>query len=200
MASQTQPVARCFVTVCFGAAFLLVFIQQQSWMLQPIAQTETPLMTSIAALPPPDQPPLSDSDVSPPLPVPVDSPELVVSLSDRQVHVYRDGKLKASYDVAVGHPEWPTPTGRFQVQYMQKDPTWLHPITKEIVTPGPGNPLGSRWIGFWAKDGWQIGFHGTNEVESIGQAVSHGCIRMYESDIQKLYEQVQPGTVVRIEA
>jgi lipoprotein-anchoring transpeptidase ErfK/SrfK len=121
---------------------------------------------------------------------------LIVDLSDRQVYVYQDGKVRANYEIAVGRSGWETPTGKFSIIRMQHNPVWRHPFTKELVPAGPDNPLGSRWIGFWTDGQHQIGFHGTNQENLIGQAVSHGCIRMRESDIHALYEQVAVGTPV----
>ena len=122
--------------------------------------------------------------------------QVVVNLSARRVSVYSGNKLKASYPLAVGQAGWETPTGTFQVTEMQQDPQWLHPITKEVVPPGPSNPLGKRWIGFWSDGRTHIGFHGTNQEQLIGQAVSHGCLRMRNRDVMALYNQVQEGTPV----
>ncbi|WP_225938205.1 L,D-transpeptidase [Leptothermofonsia sichuanensis] len=121
---------------------------------------------------------------------------LVVNLSDRRVYVYEGKDLKVSYPLAVGQEGWETPTGSFEVIEMQKRPKWLHPITREVVPPGPDNPLGERWIGFWADERTHIGFHGTNQEDLIGQAVSHGCLRMRNRDVIALYEKVSEGTPV----
>jgi lipoprotein-anchoring transpeptidase ErfK/SrfK len=72
---------------------------------------------------------------------------------------------------------------------MLKQPTWIHPFTGETV-PGstPENPLGTRWIGFWTDGENSIGFHGTPNPESVGKAVSHGCVRMYnEAEVVDIY-------------
>ena len=82
---------------------------------------------------------------------------------------------------------------------MRKDPVWQNPITREVVTDPAENPLGSRWIGFWTDGTHQIGFHGTNQTELIGQAVSHGCVRLRDSDVQALFEQVAVGTPVIVQ-
>lgn len=123
-------------------------------------------------------------------------PQLVVDLSDRQVTLYSDGILQARYDIAIGREGWETPTGEFQILNMRENPVWQNPISREIVTNSTENPLGSRWVGFWTDGKHQIGFHGTNQDELIGQAVSHGCIRMREADIQTLFNQVAVGTPV----
>jgi lipoprotein-anchoring transpeptidase ErfK/SrfK len=124
---------------------------------------------------------------------------LVIKLSERRVYVYRNEKVATSYPIAVGKTGWETPTGSFQVIQMLRDPIWEHPWTGELVYPGPDNPLGARWIGFWTDGKDSIGFHGTPNESLIGQAVSHGCIRMYNKDILSLYAQVDVGTPVIVE-
>jgi lipoprotein-anchoring transpeptidase ErfK/SrfK len=124
---------------------------------------------------------------------------LVVNLKTRRVSLYQDGTLQATYEIAVGRDGWETPTGEFHILNMQQHPVWQNPITGETIPSGANNPLGSRWIGFWSDGIHQIGFHGTNQEELIGQAVSHGCLRMRDQDIQTLYNQVAIGTPVVVE-
>ena len=64
------------------------------------------------------------------------------------------------------------------------------------IPPGPDNPLGRRWLEFATGDGWQIGLHGTPHPELLGQAVSHGCVRIRDEDVVKGYGRVRVGTVV----
>jgi L,D-transpeptidase ErfK/SrfK len=123
---------------------------------------------------------------------------LVLSLSDRRVSVYSGDMLIASYEVAVGREGWNTPTGQFSVFQKQTNPTWQHPFTGEIIPPGPENPLGTRWIGFWSDGENSIGFHGTPDESVIGSAVSHGCVRMRNADVLALYEQVDIDTPVTV--
>ncbi|MFM7424246.1 MAG: L,D-transpeptidase [Elainella sp.] len=126
-------------------------------------------------------------------------PRLVVSLSTRQVTLYQNDLPQISYPIAVGREGWETPTGSFQILNLRENPAWRNPITGEVVAEPADNPLGSRWIGFWSDGKHQIGFHGTNQDELIGQAVSHGCIRMRDADIQALFTQVAVGTPVIVE-
>ena len=128
----------------------------------------------------------------------VDDLVLVVSLQSRQLRVYQKDEVILSFPVAVGQAEWQTPLGRFRITQMKKEPVWQHPITGEIVESGPDNPLGARWIGFWSDGRNQIGFHGTNQEDLIGQAVSHGCIRLRNQDIRDLYERVGIGVPVTV--
>lgn len=143
----------------------------------------------------PELPPLS-----PTLPVPVETTvRLVLKRSERRVYIYRGDEQVGSYPVAVGKSGWETPLGTWQVNNMQKDPAWEHPFTGEIVPPGPDNPLGERWIGFWTNGRSFIGFHGTPTRESVGRAASHGCVRMFNEDIRELYNIVELGTPVRVQ-
>lgn len=110
------------------------------------------------------------------------------------------GKRKLSFPVAVGQPAYPTPTGNFSVIQKQVNPTWFPPSSPWAaglgpIPPGVNNPLGTRWIGTSAPG---IGMHGTPISSSIGTRASHGCIRMYISDVERLYPLVDIGTPVYI--
>lgn len=124
---------------------------------------------------------------------------LTIKLADRRVYVYQGEELKSSYPIAIGRAGWETPTGEFAVREMLKNPTWEHPLTGEIVPPGPDNPLGNRWIGFWTDGTNAIGFHGTPKEETVGRAASHGCIRMFNEDILALFSLVKVGTPVSVQ-
>ena len=124
---------------------------------------------------------------------------LRLNLSDRKVYVYRGDTLEKSYPVAIGRPGWETPTGEYEVFSQIVDPGWTNPLTDEVMAPGPDNPLGDRWIAFWTDGVNSIGFHGTPNRDSVGQAASHGCIRMYNEDVRELFEIVAVGTPVVVE-
>ncbi len=124
---------------------------------------------------------------------------LVIRLSNRRVYVYRQEKLLSSYPIAVGREGWETPTGEYQVIQKIQEPSWEHPFTGEIIPPGPDNPLGIRWIGFWTDGTNYIGFHGTPNEDTVGQAASHGCIRMLNQDVKLLFDKVTIGTPVIVE-
>lgn len=145
------------------------------------------------------KPPASEIIKWPPPPVaqPVTT-TLVLQLSQRQLYVYRGDTLETMFPVAVGRAGWETPTGRFAVSYMLENPGWTNPFTGEVMPPGPSNPLGERWISFWTDGQNEIGFHGTPNRGSIGQAASHGCVRLYNEHIRELYDLVTPGTVVTV--
>lgn len=131
------------------------------------------------------------------LPVPSDRvSRLVLRLSERQLYAYGGDREIARYPVAVGRDEWETPTGEFTIFQRQQHPAWEHPFTGAIVPPGPDNPLGARWLGFWTDGTNAVGFHGTPDEHLIGEAVSHGCVRMRNTDVIELYDRVEIGTPV----
>ncbi|ESA36191.1 hypothetical protein N836_08560 [Leptolyngbya sp. Heron Island J] len=147
------------------------------------------------AAPIPVKPPTSDLSKWPAAEQPV---ELVLRLNERKLFVFRGDTLETSFPVAVGKAGWETPTGTFEVSYMLENPGWTNPFTGELMAPGPENPLGERWIAFWTDGRNEIGFHGTPNHDSIGEAASHGCVRLYNEHIRELYELVTPGTLVTV--
>lgn len=92
------------------------------------------------------------------------------------------GDIVATFPVAVGKPETPTPLGNWKI------------VLKSM---NPGGPFGVRWMRLSIPFGG-YGIHGTNNPPSIGTAASHGCIRMYNEDVIKLYDLVPVGTSVKI--
>jgi len=72
-------------------------------------------------------------------------------------------------------------------------------VVIERIPPGPSNPLGVRWIGFAHGPGWTVGIHGTPMPNLLGRAVSHGCVRMRNADVIRVYDRVQIGTPVFVE-
>jgi L,D-transpeptidase ErfK/SrfK len=132
----------------------------------------------------------------PPLVAPI---RLELNLSQRQVTFFRANQPIKSYPVAIGRPGWETPTGTFKLETMYRNPKWINPFTGELIPGGDtDNPLGRRWMGFWTDGHNWAGFHGTNSVTSIGTAASHGCVRMFEKDIEELFERVAVGTPVTV--
>jgi lipoprotein-anchoring transpeptidase ErfK/SrfK len=123
---------------------------------------------------------------------------LVLKLQEKRVYVYRGEKLLAKYPVAIGKKDWETPVGEWQVMEKLKNPAWTNFKNGKVVKAGKDNPLGQRWIGFWTDGQDVIGFHGTPDIKSIGKAVSHGCVRMYNRDVKALYPLVKVGTIVTV--
>jgi hypothetical protein len=118
---------------------------------------------------------------------------IVVSLEDRKLALVEDGQVKKVYPVAVGKPSTPSPVGTFTIERRVVNPTYHH--NGRTVLPGPGNPVGTRWMGLSIHG---YGIHGTNEPNSIGKAVSHGCIRMAKADLEEFYELVAEGDTVEL--
>jgi hypothetical protein len=118
---------------------------------------------------------------------------IVVSLEDRKLALVEDGQVKKVYTVAVGKPSTPSPVGSFTIERRAANPTYHH--NGKTVLPGPGNPVGTRWMGLSIRG---YGIHGTNEPNSIGKAASHGCIRMAKADLEEFYELVAVGDTVEL--
>jgi lipoprotein-anchoring transpeptidase ErfK/SrfK len=129
---------------------------------------------------------------------PIVAVNLVLRLKERKVYVYQGERLLATYPVAVGRKGHETPTGEWQVMETIVNPGWTNFNTGAVVPPGPRNPMGTRWIAFWTDGEDTIGFHGTPDVKSVGKAVSSGCVRMYNKDVQAMYAVVKVGTIVRV--
>ena len=127
--------------------------------------------------------------------------EIQINLPEYKLRLIRDGILVKEYDIAIGAVENKTPVGNYKITEKEANPTW-YPTENQrkqgekTTAPGPDNPLGIRWLRY---DG-AYGIHGTNEEEKVGfgYAVSHGCIRMRNSDVAELYDQVEVGTPVKI--
>jgi lipoprotein-anchoring transpeptidase ErfK/SrfK len=122
--------------------------------------------------------------------------ELKVSLRARRLAVLEGGKVLQRYTVAIGQPAAPTPTGRFAV-------------TDRLVTGDPSGPYGCCILALSARSphaiqGWnggnRIAIHSTPEVSSIGEAVSHGCLRLTLAEGRWLLGHVPLGTPTLISA
>ncbi len=118
---------------------------------------------------------------------------IVVSLEDRKLALVEDGKVTKVYPVAVGKPSTPSPVGTFTIERRVANPVYQH--DGKTVQPGPGNPVGTRWMGLSVRG---YGIHGTNAPKSIGKAASHGCIRMAKPDLEELFALVQVGDTVEL--
>ena len=118
---------------------------------------------------------------------------VLVSLVDRKLAVIEDGVVVATFQVTVGADVTPSPTGEFKVVSRVENPTYYHPGI--VIPAGKNNPVGTRWLGLSQKG---YGIHGTNAPGSIGHAASHGCIRLRNSDVEKLFTMVQVGDTVQI--
>ena len=118
---------------------------------------------------------------------------LEVDLSTRQLSVMEDGSVTETYPVAIGKPSYPTPEGAFEIRRIIWNPKWVPPDSewakkKKETPPGdPANPMGKVKI-FFSEPDYYI--HGTRETDSLGEAESHGCLRMRNSDVVALARKV----------
>jgi hypothetical protein len=127
---------------------------------------------------------------------------VVIRRGSKTLSLYHGMRLRRTFGVATGTSSYPTPLGRFDIVTMQRNPWWYPPDSDwaqglDPVPPGPGNPLGTRWMGISAPG---VGIHGTPDAASIGYSASHGCIRMRISEAEQLFRLVSVGTPVFIVA
>ena len=127
---------------------------------------------------------------------------VVIRRGSNRLTLFDGAATVRSFTIATGAPEFPTPVGDFEIVVKEKDPTWNPPASDwakdaEPIPPGPGNPLGTRWMGL---DVYAVGIHGTPDAASLGYSASHGCIRMAIPEAEWLFEQVEIGTPVYIVA
>jgi lipoprotein-anchoring transpeptidase ErfK/SrfK len=128
-------------------------------------------------------------------------PVIVINRSAKHLYLYDGTKPWRTFGVATGQSVYPTPSGTFRIVVMYRNPWWYPPTSSEWarglkpVPPGPGNPLGTRWMGLSAAG---VGIHGTPDAASIGYSASHGCIRMLIPDAEWLFDHVRVGTTVFI--
>ena len=127
-------------------------------------------------------------------------PVIVIRRGANELRYYLGARLVRTFGVATGQSVYPTPTGMFSIVDMQRDPWWRPPDSSwaqglKPIPPGPGNPLGTRWMGLSAPG---VGIHGTPDDASIGYSASHGCIRMHIPDAEWVFTHVELGTPVVI--
>jgi lipoprotein-anchoring transpeptidase ErfK/SrfK len=125
---------------------------------------------------------------------------VVIRRGQNRLYLYKGMRLERAFTVATGADRYPTPLGRFEVVVKWKNPWWTPPDSdwargQEPVPPGPGNPLGTRWMGISSPG---VGIHGTPDSASLGYSVSHGCIRMAIPHAEWLFERLKVGTTVFI--
>jgi L,D-transpeptidase ErfK/SrfK len=135
---------------------------------------------------------------------------LVVNIPEMRLFLYRRSPqdpgttVVHTYPVGLGRDDWRTPSGKFRIRGKTVNPTWNIPesIRKEHIAdrgdhrasiPGgdPDNPLGKYRIELTLP---LYGIHGTNIPWGVGMQVSHGCVRLYPEDIERLFPLVPVGT------
>ncbi|ATP39851.1 L,D-transpeptidase [Solibacillus sp. R5-41] len=106
--------------------------------------------------------------------------QIEISVNNRWLRLFKNGVFQKQYPIAVGKMLYDTPLGNYII------------VNKQ---PNPGGPFGTMWMSL-SKE--HYGIHGTNNPSSIGHAVSRGCIRMYNNDVEELASIVPIGTQVII--
>lgn len=126
---------------------------------------------------------------------------LTLDRSTFTLRLWKDLKLAKTYTVAVGQEGLETPEGLYHIEEKQENPSWHVPdsawagdLAGQVIPPGPADPIKARWMAIFEG----AGIHGTDEVESLGSAASHGCVRMSIPDVIELYPQVEVGTPIYI--
>lgn len=120
---------------------------------------------------------------------------IVINKSTNKLQLYENNALIKTFPVATGRKPSLTPEGKFSIVNKL-----INPYYGKLKIPGgdPRNPLGFRWLGLSIGGGGEYGIHGTNNPSSIGKYASSGCIRMYNQDVQWLFNRVPVGTTVEI--
>jgi len=128
---------------------------------------------------------------------------LVLNIAEMRLYHYLPNSRVMTFPLGVSVDGQETPAGKYRIGQKRTDPVWYVPISiqqemeypREVVPPGPNNPLGEYWMRLSTTT---YGIHGTNNPWAIGRRVTHGCIRLYPEDIAYLYPRVPEGTPVRI--
>ena len=127
---------------------------------------------------------------------------LVINVPEMRLYDFRQ-KPPVVYAAAIGDEADRSLHGEYKVGAKRKDPAWTVPASiraekpelPAVVAPGPDNPLGSRWMSIGNTT---YGIHGTNKRWSIGRMATHGCVRLYDDQIKKLYDITPTGTRLQL--
>lgn len=137
---------------------------------------------------------------------------LILNIAEMRLYYYPKAeaygeRVVYTYPVSIGRMDWKTPMGLTKVVAKEVDPAWRPPasikaeharegdILPDVIPGGPDNPLG-RYAMRLGVPGYLI--HSTNKPFGIGMRVTHGCVRMYPEDIERLFSMVPVGTPVRL--
>jgi L,D-transpeptidase ErfK/SrfK len=128
---------------------------------------------------------------------------LVINVPEMQLYDYTAGDEPEVFAIAIGDQMDPSLVGGFKVGRKREHPTWTVPASiraekpelPAVVPPGPDNPLGDHWMTIGSTS---YGIHGTNNPWSIGREATHGCIRLYNDEVARLYARVKTGTPIQL--
>jgi lipoprotein-anchoring transpeptidase ErfK/SrfK len=129
-------------------------------------------------------------------------PVLVVRRTSQQLALYDGMRLERKLRVLTESDRYPTPLGRFTVTLKSLRP-WFYPSEAARaagatpIPPGPGNPLGTDWLGLSAPG---VGIHYAPDAASLGYSITHGCVRLSRAQADWLFSRVDVGTPVFIVA
>ncbi len=131
---------------------------------------------------------------------------IIVNIPEMRMYYFgaKGPNTVITFPVGLGREDWKTPVGKFKIREKQINPTWVIPESirkeriqdkgfSETMIPGgdPSNPLGKYRMRLTLN---MYGIHGTNIPWGVGMLVSHGCVRLYPEDIDKLYPMTPVGT------
>jgi L,D-transpeptidase ErfK/SrfK len=127
---------------------------------------------------------------------------IVINIPEMRLYrFFPKTKMVKTYPVGIGDQGWESPEGVYRVVDRQIDPGWQIPHSLRekygvsFMPPGPDNPLGKHWLGLSRKG---YGIHGTNFPWAVGRLVTHGCIRLYPENMERLFEEVPVNTSVEL--
>ena len=129
---------------------------------------------------------------------------IVLNLADQRLYLFRpETATVETVPIGIGREAWNTPIGRTTIVRKRERPIWYVPpsIRAEdpelpaAILPGPDNPLGEYAIDLAWPD---YLIHGTNKPDGVGRRVSHGCVRLYPEDIERLYGEIALGMAVTV--
>ena len=124
---------------------------------------------------------------------------LIINSKTNKLGYFENGVFVKEFPVATGKASTPTPQGKFKIVNKIKNRPYY---SGGIPGGSPNNPLGDRWLGLHVgiTYGTNYAIHGNNNASSIGKHVSGGCIRMHNSDIRWLFEQINVGAYAIIDS
>lgn len=133
--------------------------------------------------------------------IPTQRARMLVDLSAHWALFLVGDEVAAAWEVGVGKPGRDTQPGTYYVGEKREEPMWFPPGQAPVPFGDPRNPLGTRWIELRTPAGevTHLGFHGTNEPDSVGSDTSLGCVRLRNGDVEELYEILPRGTEVVIQ-
>ncbi|MCK4870126.1 MAG: L,D-transpeptidase family protein [Gammaproteobacteria bacterium] len=133
---------------------------------------------------------------------------IVINLAEMRLYYYSKKMRRVfTFPIGIGKEGWKTPTGKFTIMQKIRHPVWLVPKSIQryrkahgakvvkVIQSGPNNPMGDYALRL-SNPAYLI--HGTDDPVGIGRRSSAGCIRMYPSDIKKLFHMVSKGTLINI--